>query len=54
MEFLRNFYAVFPEYRIMDVGLHKLTNFLGISAHTHRLDLHGRREFCWTVHSLLL
>jgi hypothetical protein len=56
VEFLRNFYAVFPEYRTMDVGLLNLTFSLCLSVHMlmHRLDLHSRREFCRTVHSLLL
>jgi hypothetical protein len=54
MEFLRNFYAVFPEYKTMDVGLLGLIIYPGPSAQRHQLDLYSRRELCWTIYSLFL
>ena len=54
MEFLRNFYVVFPEYKTMDVSSLSLIICPGPSAHRHQLDLHSRRELRWTIYSLLL
>jgi hypothetical protein len=51
LEFLRNFYAVFPEYRTMDVGSIHLIVHTGNSAQRDPLDLHSRRELCRTIHS---
>jgi hypothetical protein len=54
MEFLRNFYAVFPEYKTTDVGSLNSIIDPDPSAHGHQLDLHSRRELRWAVYSLFL
>lgn len=54
MEFLRNFYAVFPEYKTTDVGSLNSLIYPGPSAHRHQPDLHSRRELRWAIYSLFL
>jgi hypothetical protein len=55
MEFLRNFYSVFPEYRTMDVRLLHLLTPSSIIPHWQlSVDLYCGREFRWPIHTLFL
>jgi len=48
IEFLRNFYKVFPEFQHMDVCLVFIHSFTPLKL--SRLDISGRREFCGPVY----